>query len=335
MEIITADKIGTELGIIRDLRGLDVRIGVGNDFVITVDASSWSKDVLSKADHWYTDDCGEIGGKIGCIRSITGSKQIQLMGYTWRGLLDKKIIEPDADSDYKVVSGGVDTIIKNLIEPCFDGLFVVPDSDVPIAFVMNYKFKRYTTLLSGIETLLKKYDLKLDIHYEPGKYSGGTFTQGHVVVRMVDIVDYSSEIEFSQDGKIDFTAEDYRMGVNHLICLGKGELKNRQVVHLYSDADGNISDKQTLFGVDEIAAVYDYPSAESLDDLKSYGTQKAKELGNTKSLKISLNKVEARIGDIVGGEEQITGITLKKQISEIIVKVDSKGKLSITHKVGD
>jgi hypothetical protein len=33
-------------------------------------------------------------------------------------------------------------------------------------------------------------------------------------------------------------------GVNHLICLGSGELQNRIVVHLYVDADGNISQTQ-------------------------------------------------------------------------------------------
>ena len=125
------------------------------------------------------------------------------------------------------------------------------------------------------------------------------------------------------------------MGVNHLICLGRGELKDRQVVHLYADEDGNWGDTQHFFGIDEMESVYDYSSAESMEDLVSYGMQRAKELGNYKSLQISLNTIEAQIGDIVGGQEQITGITLKKQIAEIIVKIDSKGKLSMTHKVGD
>jgi len=45
--------------------------------------------------------------------------------------------------------------------------------------------------------------------------------------------------------------------------------------------------------------------------------------------------MDAQVGDIVGGQEQVTGITLKKQIAEIIFKIDSKGKLYITHKVGE
>ena len=101
------------------------------------------------------------------------------------------------------------------------------------------------------------------------------------------------------------------------------------------DADGNISEEQTFFDVDEIAEVFDYSSAESLEDLISYGKKRLKELGNYTTLKINLNDMDAQIGDIVGGQEQVTGITLKKQIAEIIFKVDSKGKLYITHKVGE
>lgn len=334
MEIVSVAKDGTELGMLRDIRGLDVDIGATNDFQITFGAASWSDDILSSADYWYADGYGEVGGRIGSVKSITGKKQVQLMGYTWRGLLDKHIISPDSGEDYKVVSGEANAVLKELIEPCFGGLYVV-SSEASAFTISKHQFKRYETLLSGVVSMLYDVGAKLDIQYVPGKYSASTFQPGYVLISAVPIVDYSNEIEFSQDGKIDFTAQDYRMGVNHLICLGKGELKDRQVIHLYSDQDGNISETQSFFGADEIAEVYDYSSAESLADLKSYGIQRAKELSNYKALQISLNEVQAQIGDIVGGQEQITGITLKKQIAEIIVKVDSKGKLSITHKVGD
>ena len=80
---------------------------------------------------------------------------------------------------------------------------------------------------------------------------------------------------------------------------------------------------------------YDYSSAESLEELEKGGIQRLRELSNYKSLKIGLNEIDAQIGDIVGGEEQITGISMKTQITNIIVKIDTKGKLTITHKVGD
>ena len=334
MELVSVRNDGIELGALKDIISLDVDIGNTNDFVLTVGAASWPLDVISKAAYWYADEYGELGGKIGCVKSTTGKKQVELKGYTWRGLLAQHVISPEEGDDYKIVSGEANEVLAGLIEPAFDGMFVVSD-EVSQFLISKYQFKRYDTLLNGIITMLSSVGARLDIQYVPGSYREHTYNPGYVLVKAVPIVDYSDEIEFSQDGKIDFTAEDYRMGVNHLICLGRGELKDRQVVHLYADEDGNWGDTQHFFGIEEMEAVYDYSSAESLEDLVSYGLQRAKELGNYKSLQISLNTIEAQIGDIVGGQEQITGITLKKQIAEIIVKIDSKGKLSMTHKVGD
>lgn len=87
--------------------------------------------------------------------------------------------------------------------------------------------------------------------------------------------------------------------------------------------------------MDEITEIYDYSTAETLEDLISYGTARLKERANYKKLEISLNEIDAQIGDIVGGRERITGISLKKQIQNIILKIDGKGRLKITHKVGD
>lgn len=335
MELISVAENGVELGFLKDVRGLDVSVGGSNDFVITFNSADWDgNEALVEADYWYADCYGEIGGKIGCIESSTGERKVKASGYTWRGMLDNKIIAPFEGQNYRVVSGEANSVMASLIEPCFGGFFLVSGENSGF-IIQNHQFKRYETLLDGLVDMLYEVNAKLEINFVPGKYSASTFTPGYIQVKAVPIIDYSNEIEYSQDGKIDFTARDYRMGVNHLICLGQGELKDRQVVHLYMDKDGNISTTQTQFGVDEIIEVYDYSSAESLDDLISYGKKRLKERGNYTTLKINLNDMDAKIGDIVGGQEQVTGITLKKQIAEIIIKIDSKGKLYITHKVGE
>jgi len=334
MELISVKKNGVELGLL-NVSGLDVDIGKTNDFVITFSSADWDgNEILTEADYWYADGFGEFGGRIGCITSSTSAKTVKASGYTWRGMLAKKIIEPDAGADYKIVSGEANQVLSQLISSRFGGFFVVSTKQTQFT-IRSHQFKRYESLLSGIVDMLYEVGAKLDISYIPGKYSAHDFTPGYVLVQAVAIVDYSNEIEYSQDGKIDFIAKDYHMGVNHLICLGKGELRNRQVLHLYANSSGTISTTQTLFGIDEVAEIYDYSSAESLDDLRSYGISKFKEIANYKSLQISLNQMDANIGDIVGGQEQITGITLKKQIANIILKVDKKGKVTITHKVGD
>lgn len=333
MELISVGADGNELGTLK-VRALDVDIGKTNDFVMTFSAPDWSNDFLSKADHWYADGYGEIGGKIWVVKSTTASQSVQLQGPTWRGMLAQKIIEPDAGDDYKIVSGDANDILRQMIAQRFGTFFQVPDSKSGIT-VKTYQFKRYCTLLDGLVEMLYTAGAKLSIAYTPGRYRESTFVPGYVSVRAVPIIDYSDTIEYSQDGKIDFTAKDYRAGVNHMICLGKGELSERQVIHLYADSIGTISKTQTFTGVDEVVDVYDYSSAESLEELEKGGIQRLRELMNYKSLKIGLNEIEAQIGDIVGGEEQITGISMKTQVTNIIVKIDSKGKLTITHKVGD
>lgn len=335
MEIVAVRKDGVELGLLRDILGADIDVGSTNDFVLTIDAGDWlSSDLIRDADHWYAEGYGEAGGRIKCIKSSTKNNQVQLSGYTWRGMLSKKIIEPPEGEDYRIVSGEANTVLAGLIDPCFDGFFVVSDEDSGIE-ISKYQFKRYTDLLSGIVEMLYGVSARIEITYHVGGFSSNVYTPGYVSIRAVPIVDYSDEIEYSQDGMIDFTAKDYRMGVNHLICLGKGELKDRQIVHLYMDEDGNVSQTQTFTGVDEITETYDYSTAESLEDLISYGTARLKERANYKKLEISLNEIDAQIGDIVGGRERITGISLKKQIQNIILKIDGKGSLKITHKVGD
>lgn len=89
MELVSVGADGHELGTLK-VRALDVDIGKTNDFVMTFSALDWSNDFLSKADHWYADGYGEIGGKIRVVKSATASQSVQLQGPTWRGMLAQK-----------------------------------------------------------------------------------------------------------------------------------------------------------------------------------------------------------------------------------------------------
>ena len=117
---------------------------------------------------------------------------------------------------------------------------------------------------------------------------------------------------------------DYNMvrdltGVNHLICLGSGELKDRTVVHLYVDANGNISRRQTFTGADEIAKVYDYAGAARADLIKG-GTDQLSQYANETSFKIDLDSdKDVDIGDIVGGRDYISGIKMTAPITRKLV----------------
>ena len=124
--------------------------------------------------------------------------------------------------------------MKSLIEPEFDGLFVVSQENTGVT-VSNYKFDRYCTLLDGLTKMLKSkgYRLKLTFQREENE-------PGYLYIEAVQIVDYSDQIELSQDCQLNYTMDDKRDGVNHLIVTGKGELQDRNVLHLYVQEDGSL-----------------------------------------------------------------------------------------------
>ena len=120
---------------------------------------------------------------------------------------------------------------------------------------------------------------------------------------------------------INYNITQIKNRYNHLICLGQGELKDRQVLHLYIDKRGNITDTQAFKGFEERTAVYDYSSATDMDELKSGGIARLQEL-NADRLDMTLPDMAMQIGDITGGTEKFTGATVKKQITNIIAKID-------------
>ena len=123
-------------------------------------------------------------------------------------------------------------------------------------------------------------------------------------------------------------------GVNHLICLGAGELAARTVIDLYVDKTGEISEKQSYFGEYEIAETYDYGNSESAAELKEKGIEHLKELKSSDSVSASFGKLDVDIGDIVGGRNRATGIVLKEPVTQEIVKIKN-GIETITYKVGE
>ena len=123
-------------------------------------------------------------------------------------------------------------------------------------------------------------------------------------------------------------------GVNHLICLGQGELKNRTVYHLYVDSVGNIGTTQYYTGSDEIVDVYDYAGAE-LPDLIESGTERLKEQMNQNTFGITVDPtLEVAIGDIVGGRDYLSGMTMSAPVIGKIVRF-SNGLQSIEYKIKD
>ena len=305
---------------------VDFSVGEDNDYEIKIRRDSWREE-YTFGNVLYIPGT-EYGGIIGEINTDTSLDTISILGRTWRGKLDKKIIVPPAGQDYATASGELNQILRNLITGQFGDYFVVSQTDTRIN-IASYQFDRYCTLLAGITKMLKSVEHKLHIEYvqqERGQ-------PGYVELSAVPIVDYSNEIELSQDSQLNFSFKNNRNGVNHLICLGKGELQERKVVDLYVQEDGSIGTTQYYAGIQEVAEVYEDTSSESAE-LQEKGTEKLQELMNstTFSMDVETLGIDVEIGDIVGGRDYLTGLYAKKPIKEKIYKVTG-GKESLEYEI--
>lgn len=324
-QLILADSFLRDIMPVMDAE-IDISIGSENNFEVKVNRQSWGIE-YAFGNILYIPGT-EYGGIIGGINTDTSMDTISLLGMTWRGYLDKKIIVPPSGQDYATATGELNEILATLISGQFGDYFSVSSENTGVN-VDAYQFERYCTLLSGIEKMLKSVSYKLHIEYiqqEQGQ-------PGYVEISAVPIVDYSSEIELSQDSKLNFSFINKRNGVNHLICLGKGELQDRQVIDLYVGQDGSIGTTQYYTGIEEIAETYENTSAES-EELEENGIQKLRELTNSTSFSMDVETLglDVEIGDIIGGRDYLTGLYAKKPIISKIYRV-ANGKITLEYEI--
>ena len=304
--IVVADANGAEL---RSLLFTEYDFEVGDDdntFLVTCLRSEW--ETIYDGSRIYIPNT-EYGGLFKRLKTNTKNGTISAGGYTWRGMLQNKVLCPEEGDDYATDSGELNAIIGSRVSAAFPGLFVGSNESTGIE--VDYQYNRYVTLYDGLKAMLKSVGYKMRISYD--------METGKVIVEAVPIVDYSSQIEYSSDMNANYYMTKEGTGVNHLVCLGNGELRDRVVVDLFVDENGNISETQTFFGADEIAQVYDYAGA-AREDLIQSGTDQLKNLRNQNSFRIDLETVtDVEIGDIVGGRDYTSGMRMTAPITTKVV----------------
>ena len=195
-----------------------------NDFELTMPLRERE---LTYGYYIYSEDDANIGGVIDTIEVKSASKQIIYKGRTWHGMMAEKIIEPYKYNDYFIVSGDANDAIAELAARAnLSGFFAVSleTSGINIA---NYQV-RYGDLYSSLVDMLSKADAKLKIDIVP--HVGGW----NIVLSAVSYINYYNIEEWSNNNR-DFDAEHCDLPINHMICLGRGNLRDRKVIHLYSD----------------------------------------------------------------------------------------------------
>lgn len=255
----------------------------------------------------------EYGGLIeGSIIDVE-QNTITYTGRTWRGHLDQWIIEPPPGQDYRTVSGNIATILRSLpMGPYIE----VEDTSYSTG---SFSFDRYVTTFSGVAKLLANVsaDLRTSIAFQ----SDGT--SGSALLSVTAARDLRNIVEVSQDYNNQISLKITRDGntPKHLICLGSGELHEREVIHLYADDDWTIS-QTPIVGAHPVE-VYDFSSSENLldDGMKHYQEL----IHNHEQIEVNINDLDIRLGDIIGAKDILTGEEVSAEITSIIWRVENFG----------
>ena len=89
---------------------IDMAVGADeNNFEVKVGRQKWDNR-MTFGNVLYIKNT-EYGGIIGEVDTDTAEDEVSLIGYTWRGLLSKKIIQPPSGQDYMKVSGELIEVI--------------------------------------------------------------------------------------------------------------------------------------------------------------------------------------------------------------------------------
>jgi uncharacterized protein (DUF2147 family) len=317
VDLICADASGVPFHATADC-SFDCAWGSGeNDFDLTL----YDGTVLPDRALVYVDGT-EVGGIVDHVKDelSDGASVVTYSGRSWHGMLAGKVLQPDSGQDYLKVSGQVDRILASLLDRIgLGGMFRVRSDSTKT--ISSYQFERYCTAYSGIRAMLAENGLKLMFQ----EVDGVVWMFARPVASYGDTVD-SDLVDFSM-------TKDYRR-TNHMIGLGKGELKDRIVVHWYADADGTVSATRTFSGIEEISAVYDYSSAEK-DELDKQTKKRLEELQGAGAIDVTVHDgLSLDVGDKVSGCDHVTGLTVTSTVLKKIVKL-SGGIMEVSYEVGD
>ena len=321
MDLIYTNPDREDIGVLQNY-DMDLAFGADeNNFECTISAAAHCCEAGSLL---YMEGT-EYGGIVDGIQSKSDTQEVVYSGRTWHGILNSKVIEPDSGSAYLKITGEANSVLGSLIARMGVSDLFEASSEVSGLNIKNYQMNRYISGYDGILKMLGSVGAKLQV----------TFRGGKVILSAVARYDFAQDEEFDSD-QVDFDIKKKFKTVNHLICLGSGELQNRMVIHLFADQDGNISQTQTQFGMDEFAEVYDYSNVESEAELISGGEERLKSLWEPVELSVDFDDSSDKyaVGDIVGAIDNITGISVSAEITKKIVTIKN-GQITISYKVGE
>lgn len=275
--------------------------------------------LVAAHDVWMIDGT-EYGGVVDSIQSDVseGANVITFSGRSLQGILSHKILQPDKGQDYLKVSGTVTQVLTQIINRCGLGpLFTAADNSLQV----NGQFDRYTDAYTGLRKLLASHSCALVFHC----------MDDTVVLDAAPLDDTDGTLD---SGSMDFTAKREYRRTNHLIGLGEGELKDRAVSHWYADTNGNVSQTQTLTGLDEVADTYEYTNADETELSEKTKEELESRQEGTGTIDVTMREgTDHNVGDLLSAVDDVTGLSVRAAVTKKIVKIES-GVLSVDYEVG-
>lgn len=255
---------------------------------------------------------GGIVDEIGVEAKRPRRKRAVYRGRTWHGLLAGKIVCPDAGRTHYRIRGEANAALLALVHRVGLGdLFTASSANSGITLDHQVRFAdAYTAALGA----LRASGAKLAVSWDGDR----------AVLSAAPAKDWSAADELDTD-RLGFDMAKCYRPVNHLVCVGEGELTDRAEVHFFADAEGNVSQTQTLFGVDERAAKYDYTNADA-ETLAEEGRKKLEELQNEDTCDADVAEgYSYDVGDVVGAYDAETGIFVSAPVVGKAATVDRHG----------
>lgn len=285
--------------------------GEGNTSSTTESENSFT---LQLPDRWTPStgwrwgvDGTQLGGWVDGTHVVkkNGVTTLTLTGRTWHGMLASRILQPDNGQDYLTVTGSAATVLTSLIKRLgLDSLFAIdPDA---AGTVSNYRFNRYVDAWTGMRTMLKTIDRTLAVTFQ----DHGPMLSTRPIRHIGDEIDSDlMDIDIETVGN-----------VNHMIGLGKGQLKARATAHWYMDAKGTASQTQSIKGAGEITRIYEDTNSEGTE-LSNATRDRLKESWQTPNITCTPHDgLEIDIDDEITAREHVTGNTVTATVTKATVK---------------
>ena len=280
------------------------------------------------------DESGEVGGVVRGSSTESDSGLLHVVGDTWMGVLDSYVLMPPSGQAYFSVTGAVGQCARQLVARLgLEWLFSV--SDRASSTVVSHTFTgnrtdstqqdsgRYMGGWAALWQLLSDNRCKARFSWDPEAHKVSV-----IILPRGDRTDAESVAAGAAEVHV-----SRRKPINHLVCLGQGDLAQRTVVHVYMDERGRIVSSKVLTGMDEIQAVYEDSGAEDQNALRKSGASKLKEYyadSQTVAINVANEDTVYEVGDLIGGTDIATGVQATATVSKKVLRFDGY-KTTITY----